>query len=173
MARQTESIVRLALASNRRYIPLTRFVPIAIAEALLVLAVWEVVVGGINFFGIDYGLYMRDAQRFLATGTPYSPLQLAGPYELGGEIFLYPPIALALFVPFTFLPALLWWVVPLGVIGVSVYRWRPAPWTWPLIAFAIAWPRTVELSWLGTPTCGFRRWWPWACSSAGRSRSCC
>ena len=46
-----------------------------------------------------------------------------------------------LFTPFLWLPALLWWLIPLVSVAVLVYAWRPARWTWPLMAFALAWPR--------------------------------
>ena len=49
---------------------------------------------------------------------------------------LYPPTALYLFVPASLLPRVLWWVVPLAIIGWSLYRLRPAWWAWPSIALA-------------------------------------
>jgi hypothetical protein len=59
------------------------------------------------------------------------------------ESVLYPPTALYLFVPFVWLPAIVWWIVPLGILGYAVYRWRPARWAWPVLVLIAIWPRTV------------------------------
>lgn len=86
---------------------------------------------------------MRDAQRFLAAGSPYAPWQLQGPYAPQGEVFLYPPTALLLMLPFAFVPDVMWWLRPFGILGALVRRWRPAPWAWPILGFVAFWPRTV------------------------------
>jgi hypothetical protein len=93
-----------------------------------------------GYAGIDYSLYMNIARRWLEGGPLFETYQLAGPYPVGGA--LYPPVALYLFVPFTFLPAVLWWAVPLGITGWALWRVRPAAWTWPLIAMCVAFPTT-------------------------------
>ena len=62
---------------------------------------------------------------------------------------LYPPIALYLFVPFTVLPAVLWWVIPIGIVTCHVVSARPAWWAWPLIAFALFLPRAQHILILG------------------------
>jgi hypothetical protein len=123
---------------------LANFACATLAVLLLLVVVWEVV-GPMQttFWGRDYGLYMRNVQRFLSTGTPYAQEQLAGPYPIFGEIMLYPPNALLLFVPFSFLPAPLWWLVPTVTILYLIARWHPTAWTWPLVALALAWPRSV------------------------------
>ena len=91
--------------------------------------------------GVDFRTYLVFAQRWLDTGSPYLPWQLAGPYP--GQPYwlpleqlpsLYPPHASYLFAAFLVLPAILWWVAPLGLIAVSLIRWRPATWTWPILA---------------------------------------
>ena len=33
-------------------------------------------------------------------------------------------------------------IVPLGSIVLLMAHWRPAPWTWPLMALSILWPQT-------------------------------
>lgn len=92
-----------------------------------------------GYGGLDYTLYMDAATRWLETGVFYHPYQLAGPYPVTHGDVLYPPVALWLFVPFTFLPAVLWWAIPLGVTAWMVYRLRPGPLAWPLMACVFAW----------------------------------
>ncbi len=53
---------------------------------------------------------------------------------------LYPPTALYLFVPASFVPRVLWWAIPLLVIAWSLTRLRPAWWAWPLMALACVVP---------------------------------
>jgi hypothetical protein len=78
----------------------------------------------------DWSVCMDAAQRWLATGAYFLPRQLSGPYQhLFGDV-LYPPTALYLFVPFSFLPRLAWFVVPLAVIVAALWRLRPAAWGW-------------------------------------------
>jgi hypothetical protein len=59
--------------------------------------------------------HMDAAQRLLDTGTPYWPWQVAAPYGIGSGAILYPPVAFALFIPFLWLPAVLWWAIPVAV----------------------------------------------------------
>lgn len=87
--------------------------------------------------------YLVGAQRFLETGSPYAPATVQGPWYLGPWSFIHPPTALVLFVPFLWLPLWLWWAVPLAVTALCLYRLHPAPWTWPLMALALVWPRSV------------------------------
>ena len=87
-----------------------RLVAFGIAVGFLVLAGWELVSPHYDYWGIDIELYVRGAQRFLATGSPYNPYQLSGqPYPIGGDVFLYPPPMLTLILPFVWVPRLLWW----------------------------------------------------------------
>lgn len=103
---------------------------------------------------IDYQLYVQAARHFLATGDFYS----FGFWTTGGGTpgihfspVLYPPIVLYLLVPFTVLPPILWWVIPIGVTAAAILRLRPAEWTWPFIAAAFVWPRTAAILWFGNP----------------------
>ncbi len=89
--------------------------------------------------------YLDGARRFLETGSPYLPEQIAGPWQLGPHSFIHPPPALVLMVPFLWLPAILWWAIPLVVTIGLVALWRPQPWTWPLIALCLLWPRSPGL----------------------------
>jgi len=83
-----------------------------------------------NSVGIDYQLYVGAAERWRATGQFYQPFQLAGPYHVigNGEI-LYPPIILILLLPFTVLPAILWWAIPIVLTIWAIVRMRPAAWS--------------------------------------------
>jgi len=119
-------------------------------------------------FGVDFVLYRDAAARWLAGGPYFEPYQLTGPYPITAGDVLYPPVALWLFVPFTILPAVLWWVVPIGVTAWAVGRLRPTPAWWPAIAFCLAWPTTLLKLWTGNPviwsvtalSLGVVFWWP-------------
>jgi hypothetical protein len=92
---------------------------------------------------IDYLFYRDVGARWLADGSYYLPGQLSGdPYPVALMVdVLYPPHALLLFVPFAVLPPVAWWIVPLAIVGLTVWRWRPAPWTWPVMILLLMWPR--------------------------------
>lgn len=101
--------------------------------------------------GVDYRLYRDDALRWLAGGQFYEARQLVGPYDIVAGDVLYPPVGLWLFVPFTVLPAILWWAIPLVATAWAVRRLRPRPETWPLLALCLAWPTTPLKVWTGNP----------------------
>ena len=101
--------------------------------------------------GVDFTLYRDVAARWLAGGPYFEPHQLAGPYTIEAGDILYPPFGLWLFVPFVALPALLWWAVPIGATGWTLWRLRPRPEVWPLLALCIAWPTTLLKTWTGNP----------------------
>ncbi len=99
-----------------------------------------------NGYGVrDYELYMEATRRWLAGGAFYQPWQLAGPYQITHGAVLYPPVALALFAPFTILPSLLWWAVPLGLTVWAIGRLNPGPLAWPLIALAFWEPVQIHI----------------------------
>ena len=102
--------------------------------------------------GIDFRIYRDAAARWLAGGFFYYPSQIAGPYEtLIGHV-MYPPVALVLFVPFTILPAVLWWILPLGATAWCVIALRPSVWGWAIIAACLAWPFSIDRLYTGNPT---------------------
>lgn len=101
--------------------------------------------------GVDLSLYRDVAVRWLASGSYFEPHQLAGPYTIEAGDILYPPVGLWLFVPFVFLPAILWWATPIGVTAWAVWRLQPRPEVWPLLALCIAWPTTLLKTWTGNP----------------------
>lgn len=147
------------------------FVALAIAIPFLVLAAWEFANPGYDYWGIDRALYVRRAAAFLSTGTPFAAYQVTGqPYDIGGEIWLYPPTTLLLVIPFVFLPWPLWWLIPLGVFGYALHRWRPSPWLIPVLAAVLQWPRTTGALMTGNTdiwvmagvTAGLLWGWPFA-----------
>lgn len=136
---------------------LTRRLPVILAAALAVVVVVQaiyltVAVIGPNpvwTLGMDYRYYVSLGERWLTDGTFYLPHQLAGPHDAGllgltsPVDTLYPPSALLLFVPLVWLPAVLWWAVPIAVTVVVLVRLRPVAWTWPIMLALLAYPRAT------------------------------
>ena len=54
--------------------------------------------------------------------------------------------------PFLVLPGVLWWALPAVIVGAVIRHYRPAPWTWPILALCIASPRTLGLLIYGNPS---------------------
>jgi hypothetical protein len=104
-----------------------------------------------GYGGIDYSLYMEATRRWLAGGPFFEPYQLAGPYPISMGDVLYQPNALLLFVPFTVLPAFLWWAIPLGATAWAIVRMQPSVIAWPFIALCLAWPPTLARTVAGNP----------------------
>lgn len=108
-----------------------------------------------GFVGVDLHMFLAYAQRWLDTGSMYLPSQLAGPFDpqllipVAAAPSLYPPNAIYLFAPFLVLPAILWWAIPLGILGYALWRWRPAPWAWPILALIAALPDTFTTAMVG------------------------
>jgi hypothetical protein len=114
-----------------------------------VAARWSEVAPG---FGVDYRLYTAATTRWMAGGGFYEPLQVAGPYVPWGlPSILYPPTTLLLFVPFTILPAVLWWAIPIGIVAAVMVGHRPHPLAWPAIAMCLWFPTTAEVIYAGNP----------------------
>jgi hypothetical protein len=105
--------------------------------ALLLTAVY----GGLaskGWLGADFQTYERAAAHFLSTGNFYAR-DPSGTWYDGSTSGLpgparYPPPALFLFIAFLFIPWPLWWAIPLGVTAYIVWWWRPALWSWPIMA---------------------------------------
>jgi hypothetical protein len=85
---------------------------VALAVALVFeLPILVQVIG--PMLGDDARFYRDIGLRWLADGSYYLPHQLAGPYPVTLQLDnLYPPTALALFVPLRVLPGPLWWLNP-------------------------------------------------------------
>jgi len=101
--------------------------------------------------GVDYRLYVDTATRWLKAGTYFQPYQLAGPYGISAGDILYPPVALVLFVPFTLLPSILWWLLPAAAVLWCLIRLQPTRTTWPFLAACAAWPTTPLKILTGNP----------------------
>ena len=127
---------------------------VAIAIVLFPIADFLNAAAKPNFNGygaIDFDLYLNATRRWLAGGSFFEPYQLAGPYAIRMGDVLYPPNVLLLLIPFTVLPAILWWAIPLGVTAWAVWRLQPAPVSWPFIAFCLFWPPFVARAVAGNP----------------------
>jgi hypothetical protein len=94
-------------------------------------------------FGVDFQFYRDVAARWLANGSFYWPHQIGGPYAFQVEVdVLYPPNALLLFVPFAFLPAIVWWVIPAAVVGYTTWTWRPGRWAIAAMLVLMCWQKS-------------------------------
>lgn len=158
--------------------------PAMLGLALVVVAfaalVWQTRYAAFASAGavaIDYRTFVDFGHRLLADGTAILPYQLAGPYEAAPEPprldpttvpFLYPPAFAFVGVALMVLPAVAWWAVPVLVLGWCLASWRPAPWTWPLLAAVLVWPATSAVVIVGGSTmwvaalvaAGLRWRWP-------------
>jgi hypothetical protein len=56
---------------------------------------------------------------------------------------------MALFVPFLVLPAILWWAIPLSVLGYGIWRWKPGTLGRAIIVLVACWPRTTNAIFYG------------------------
>ena len=102
-------------------------------------------------FGIDFRLYLTATRSWMAGDGFYYPWQLTTTYGMDPPPILYPPPILILLVPFTVLPAFLWWAIPLGVIAWAIRSLRPARWSWPLLVLLFGWATGAWLVWSGNP----------------------
>jgi hypothetical protein len=133
--------------SRERLRDLWRAVPGSLTIALLAFAVVEtdVFLGmrpGRDLWLVDVTHYLDATRRWLDIGTPYLAQEVAAPFAFGSDTFLHPPTALYLFLPFTVLPLMLWWLIPFGILAWSIRAWSPDRWAWPVIAACVVWPRT-------------------------------
>lgn len=142
--------------------------PVALGLTVVFTVIGIVILGfgmagtGQQIVGLDIGHYLDATKRWLEVGTPYLPGEVAGPFQIDPLTFLHPPLAIYLFLPFLFLPVFLWWAIPIGFVAWSVVAWRPADWTWPVIAALLALSRFhIPLS------VGNTDLWVWAAIAAG------
>ena len=133
-----------------------RFLGHALGLALVVLLGSICVVEAMASLGVvpvahDLNVYVDAARRWLAGDGFYRPEQVAGEYLLPNDAVLYPPVALLLFVPFTLLPAVLWWAIPGAIVGLVAWRHRPRLGGVVLILFILALPTNWWLIAAGNP----------------------
>jgi hypothetical protein len=134
-----------------RLLILTTTGVVGLLAIISAVVLWQIVDAHRVGFGVDFRQYQGHLERWLATGQLYLPRQLAGPTSVLDGDPLYPPTIIYLLLPFRVLPAALWWAVPLVVIAVVMAGYRPAPWTWPILALIALWPRTPALIYYGNP----------------------
>jgi hypothetical protein len=151
-------------AVRRRITRLRDLLPAACAIAAAFILIWGATVFILDALngqvapiaGVDFELYRSAAQRFLAGGGFYHSYQLDGPYRIADQTMpsaiLYPPTTLLIFVPFVFVPAVLWWLIPLAITAWVVRRHSPRPIMWPMLAFLLVFPTTIRAVETGNPT---------------------
>ncbi len=101
--------------------------------------------------GFDYQPYVQAASHWLSSGSFYLPYQLAGPYPVVEREIMYPPTVLLLLVPFTVLPAPLWWAIPTTVTAWFVASCRPSRLGWIAVLACLAYPWSSEIWLAGNP----------------------
>jgi hypothetical protein len=144
-----------------------RLVTFALACSLLLVAAFRVYATWTHPFWQELGPsdlvhYLLATQRWLDTGTPYVASEVAGHFNYGEFTFLHPPISLLFFAPFLVLPVPLFWIIPLAIFGYLIVSERPARWTWPLMALALAVYPIGSVLWSGNTDI-----WMWAFFAAG------
>jgi hypothetical protein len=140
---------------------LFRFALVALAIAGLADAAWMILTIGLEVgrqfgsgVGYDYAIYVERTQSWLGGDGFYLARQLAGPYSIEVGDALYPPPTILLFLPWALgAPAILWWLIPLAVAGVSLRRLRPPLWAWVVLVVTIVFvPRLWVAVVLGNPS---------------------
>ncbi|MGH2464495.1 MAG: hypothetical protein ACRDGI_03465 [Candidatus Limnocylindrales bacterium] len=134
------------------------FIAIGIAGAGFALVLYVALpVLGQGWLGGDFVVYQDAARRFLAGGGFYPAYQTAGPFPffpahpVVPPTLLEPPPMLALFIPFLFLPTILWWAIPIAIVAVMVIYWRPKPWALAVIPLALIYQPTIGIVSQGNP----------------------
>lgn len=109
---------------------------------------WLILTAGDLALGLDYRWVMAQAARIRDGGPVYVPEGLIHPGEWAD---LYPPSTVVLlFLPMSFLPAVVWWTVPLSILAAVVLWHRPSLVGWAAISVLfVAWPHTWTAIQLG------------------------
>lgn len=150
--------------------------PLCVGLTVVLLAVWLLEVrlafteyGWITTFGDDLAIYTDATQRLFSGGNWYLGRQLE-PYVLMQRDVLYPPVTAWFFAPFVVLGPVVFLVAGVTLLAGLTLAWRPAPWTWPLIALCLLVPTSILKPWSGNPSlwvavavaAGLRWGWPGA-----------
>jgi hypothetical protein len=133
--------------------------PLAVALSIVIAAIgtWFLLVAGSqagwtrNWFD-DLSIYRNATERLFGGGGWYLERQLQGPYQLQFGDVLYPPVTAWFFVPWLLLPAWTFSAIPLGMLAWFVRAARPAPWTWPIMAFGLVFPVSLIYIAYANPT---------------------
>lgn len=140
-----------------RFRRLYRPIAFALTAVTVALAAVELVYGLFGppnwraAVGNDLKFYADISARLFNRGYWFEERELHGPFQMDFmRDVLYPPAAAWVFLPFN--------VIQLGgllliVVGTSfwlLHQWRPAPWTWPILALCLAWPLTLLKGLAGT-----------------------
>ncbi len=135
-----------SLRRSRTWRPVTIAI-VAISLTLFVAQLAWFAAGGVAIIMPDWdrGHYMDAALRFVDAGTPYLASEVAAPFDYVPLTFLHPPLALWLMVPFAYLPAAAWYIVPIVIVAWCLLAWRPSPLAWAVVALCLLWPRTPAL----------------------------
>jgi hypothetical protein len=157
----------LALRSQRllsRGLPLqSHRIAVRVAAGVLLLAIgYELFysitnpLGVVHSWGADYSVYMETTRRWLSGGDFYRPFTV-----------FYPPIALLVLIPMSYLPAALWWAIPVATIAYVVARQCRSDWQRVALLAALADFALVPLAsgngslWIAAAIAAGNRWaWP-------------
>jgi hypothetical protein len=125
----------------------SRWVFLVLLSVGLSLVIAEIYIGWENgWFAAtpDYDNYMSIARRWLADGSYFLSTQTGGPHQWAWGDVLYPPVALWLFVPFSFLPMVAWFAIPFAVIVTGLWKLRPALWAVAIMSFLVCEPNALD-----------------------------
>ena len=156
----------ISLTGSKWYAP--AMLGVALIIAMVFVGMFAIILRQHPFpVGDDLRIYVEASQRLLSGGSWYESRQLDGPYPIQHGDVLYPPVFAWFVMPWYWLPG--WTYVALAVVVVAwhVIDVRPAPWTWPLIAFGALYPWTLQYAVFANPsfqmvlffTLAIR--WPW------------
>lgn len=122
--------------------------------------------GVFGHWGADYTGYMNATRTFLDGGSFYTTEPIVTEAQRIVSIF-YPPIVLLLFIPMSLLPAVAWWLVPVGTIAYVAYRQCLTDWQRVALLAALASGFIVPLVsgngtlWVAAAIVAGNRWgWP-------------
>jgi hypothetical protein len=104
-----------------------------------------------GYIGHDLTLYQHEVNAWLSGAPMYPAFEVRGPFPIVDGVILYPPITIALFVLTLPLPLPLWWLIPISVVAIVIYRLHPRR-RWLLaIACCLVYPISVGLVVSGNP----------------------
>lgn len=109
----------------------------------LVAVAAYLIVSGQPFAPFDDLRIYQDATRRLFTGGEWYLPHQAEPYTVSHGDVLYPPVTAWFFAPWLILPAWTFVVIPVSIVAWVVASYRPAPWTWPILAACLVFPPTL------------------------------